>query len=267
MSVYRKEPGGPYYVEFRRRGCPRLRLSSATTHKSRAEAMERTLDALRVAGRRDILGLLKAKRLRLVDVHEDYVGSPARLEHRIAELDSPPIGGLTDDWFAWLESPQALSKRSHRPFAPMTVARYRQSWARLFAALPSGRTARLRDLTSLRGGTGARTGSGGIVDHRLARRMLINQVRLGRLRRDEVCDAHPELIRAAQRRDRDQDGLSDLRGDQPANRDLRVRSSPAGPRTLRQQRRRTAAPGRPSTGAKRRPTWSKPAQNAAGTIC
>ena len=38
---------------------------------------------------------------------------------------------------------------------------------------------------------------GGIVDHRLARRMLVNQVRIGRLRRDEVCDAHPELIRAA----------------------------------------------------------------------
>jgi hypothetical protein len=48
---------------------------------------------------------------------------------------------------------------------------------------------------ALRGGDGRRTG--GIVDHRLARRMLINQVRLGRLRRDEVCDAHPELIRAA----------------------------------------------------------------------
>lgn len=27
--------------------------------------------------------------------------------------------------------------------------------------------------------------------------MLINQVRLGRLGRDQVCDAHPELIRAA----------------------------------------------------------------------
>lgn len=40
-------------------------------------------------------------------------------------------------------------------------------------------------------------GQGGIVDHRLARRMLINQVRIGRLRRDEVCDTHPELIRAA----------------------------------------------------------------------
>jgi len=37
----------------------------------------------------------------------------------------------------------------------------------------------------------------GIVDHRLARRMLINQVRVGRLGREQVCDAHPELIRAA----------------------------------------------------------------------
>jgi hypothetical protein len=37
----------------------------------------------------------------------------------------------------------------------------------------------------------------GIVDHRLARRMLINQVRIGRLGREEVCDAHPELLRAA----------------------------------------------------------------------
>lgn len=46
---------------------------------------------------------------------------------------------------------------------------------------------------ALRGGSQPR----GIVDHRLARRMLINQVRLGRLGREEVCDAHPELIRAA----------------------------------------------------------------------
>lgn len=37
----------------------------------------------------------------------------------------------------------------------------------------------------------------GIVDHRLARRMLINQVRIGRVGREEVCDAHPELLRAA----------------------------------------------------------------------
>src|SRR5262245_21456792 len=52
-------------------------------------------------------------------------------------------------------------------------------------------------VNALRGGSGNGTARGGIVDHRLARRMLINQVRLGRLRRDEVCDAHPELIRAA----------------------------------------------------------------------
>jgi Family of unknown function (DUF5318) len=46
-------------------------------------------------------------------------------------------------------------------------------------------------LASLRGG------SGGVVDHRLARQHLINEYRRARLRQDEICDAHPELIRAA----------------------------------------------------------------------
>jgi hypothetical protein len=45
---------------------------------------------------------------------------------------------------------------------------------------------------ALRGGGGR-----GVVDHRLARRHLINEFRRGRLRQDQVCDAHPELIRAA----------------------------------------------------------------------
>lgn len=40
-------------------------------------------------------------------------------------------------------------------------------------------------------------GASGVVDHRLARRALINEFRRGRLQRHEVCDAHPELIRAA----------------------------------------------------------------------
>lgn len=44
----------------------------------------------------------------------------------------------------------------------------------------------------LRGGSGR-----GTVDHRLARRHLINEYRRGRLRQDQVCDAHPELLRAA----------------------------------------------------------------------
>ncbi len=47
---------------------------------------------------------------------------------------------------------------------------------------------------SFRGGANRR---GAVVDHRFARRALINEFRRGRLRRDQVCDAHPELIRAA----------------------------------------------------------------------
>jgi hypothetical protein len=37
----------------------------------------------------------------------------------------------------------------------------------------------------------------GVVDHRLARRHLINEYHRGRLRIDQVCDVHPELLRAA----------------------------------------------------------------------
>jgi hypothetical protein len=36
-----------------------------------------------------------------------------------------------------------------------------------------------------------------VVDHRLARRALISEYRKGRLARHQVCDAHPELVRAA----------------------------------------------------------------------
>jgi Family of unknown function (DUF5318) len=47
-------------------------------------------------------------------------------------------------------------------------------------------------------GVGALRGSArGVVDHRLARRHLINEYHRGRLRIDQVCDAHPELLRAA----------------------------------------------------------------------
>ncbi len=47
-----------------------------------------------------------------------------------------------------------------------------------------------------------RTGEGnapraGVIDHRLARRSLITEYRKGRLARHQVCDAHPELLRAA----------------------------------------------------------------------
>ena len=48
---------------------------------------------------------------------------------------------------------------------------------------------------TFRSGTGA--GGRAVVDHRLERRALINEYRRGRLRREQLCDAHPELIRAA----------------------------------------------------------------------
>lgn len=40
-------------------------------------------------------------------------------------------------------------------------------------------------------------GDSGVVDHRLARRALLNEFRRGRVSRESLCDAHPELIRAA----------------------------------------------------------------------
>jgi hypothetical protein len=63
---------------------------------------------------------------------------------------------------------------------------------------------------ALRGGTGDRGGGGSSTI--VARRMLINQVRLGRLRRDEVCDAHPRMIRAPATSVPRPDGLPDLWG-------------------------------------------------------
>jgi hypothetical protein len=39
--------------------------------------------------------------------------------------------------------------------------------------------------------------SAGVVDYRLARQQVIKQFRKGRLSRLDVCDAHPELQRAA----------------------------------------------------------------------
>ena len=50
---------------------------------------------------------------------------------------------------------------------------------------------------ALRGGEG-QTRAGGVIDYRLARMSVVSEYRKGRLARHEVCDAHPELKRAAQ---------------------------------------------------------------------
>ena len=39
--------------------------------------------------------------------------------------------------------------------------------------------------------------NGGQVDYRLARRAIVNEFKKGRVARNDVCDAHPELMRAA----------------------------------------------------------------------
>lgn len=44
---------------------------------------------------------------------------------------------------------------------------------------------------------GLAANGGGQVDYRLARNALISEFQKGRLARHEVCDAHPELVRAA----------------------------------------------------------------------
>jgi len=49
---------------------------------------------------------------------------------------------------------------------------------------------------ALRGGDGQQ-GAGGVIDYRLARMGIVSEYRKGRLARHEVCDAHPELRRAA----------------------------------------------------------------------
>ena len=46
-------------------------------------------------------------------------------------------------------------------------------------------------------GVGASPPHAGVIDHRLARRAVISEYRKGRLARHQVCDAHPELVRAA----------------------------------------------------------------------
>jgi len=60
---------------------------------------------------------------------------------------------------------------------------------------------RVRSVQSLRPeafrGAGAATQVAGQVDYRLARNAIVSEFRKGRLSRLDVCDAHPELLRAA----------------------------------------------------------------------
>ena len=50
---------------------------------------------------------------------------------------------------------------------------------------------------ALRGLPAGGVGAGGRVNYRLARNAVVSQFQKGRLSRLDVCDAHPELLRAA----------------------------------------------------------------------
>jgi len=147
VSIYKRPESTRYVIEIRWQGLPRLKLSTGSSSKKLAEAMQRTLHGLRDAGRLDVLGLLADRKLRLPDVHEDYVRSPTALQHRLAAAASPALGPLLDQWFAWLDDPASLSSKTRRPYAPKTTQRYKVSWARVLALLPRGREATLADMT------------------------------------------------------------------------------------------------------------------------
>jgi site-specific recombinase XerC len=147
VSLYRRNDSPNWYTLLRWKGYPVLSLCTGTPNKARARAIERTLVVLRGNGRRDILELLAAQRLRLADVHEAFLRDPAALEQRVQAVASPILAPLVDDWLAWLRSPGVLSPKTRRPYAASTVERYAASWNRLRAVLPRGREATLADIT------------------------------------------------------------------------------------------------------------------------
>lgn len=156
MSPFKR--GKVYHIDIRWRGYPRIRVSTDTTNKARAIAMERTLHALRSAGRRDLLGLLADGRVMLPALHGAYERGHEALDQLAAKAESPELGPLVVKWLEWLGSPAGVSPRTKRRYSPHTVGQYRRSWNGFFATLPRGRRSTLSDLTR-----------GFVLDYRSAR--------------------------------------------------------------------------------------------------
>lgn len=146
MSIYKRPESSCYVIEIRWLGLPRLKLSTGSPSKKLAEAMQRTLRSLKDAGRLDVLRLLAERKLRLADLHEDFVRDPAGLQHRAAAAASPRLGPMLDEWLKWLNEPASLSTKTRRPYAPKTTQRYNVSWTRLLKVFPRGETV-LADIT------------------------------------------------------------------------------------------------------------------------
>ena len=78
MSVYKRPESSRYVIEIRWQGLPRLKLSTGSSSKKLAEAMQRTLHGLKDAGRLDVLRLLAEGKLRLADVTKTTCGTQRR---------------------------------------------------------------------------------------------------------------------------------------------------------------------------------------------
>ena len=145
MSVYKR--GKIWHVEVTWRGVGRIRTTTSTTKKQRAQAIERTLIALRDAGRFDLLGLLRDGKLTLVDLHSAWQGGAEALTQLKAKTLTQPLEPLVNEWLEWLESPAGISLHTRRRYAKQTTRRYRVSWEGFFEVLPGGRGSRLSDIT------------------------------------------------------------------------------------------------------------------------
>jgi integrase len=145
---YQHKNVGPYYIDVRWKGYPRIQTSTGTTKKRRAEAMLKTVHGLRDLGRRDLLEAVASRKLTLEEVHELFSRHRMdELEQRLQRSGAEKLGDLVDEWLDWLRSPGALAPRTRRPYAPKTVARYEQSWANFLKHLPEGRSASVHALT------------------------------------------------------------------------------------------------------------------------
>jgi integrase len=156
--------GKVYYIDKRWIGYPRLNLSTDTPVKARADDMERMLLKLRDRGRRDLIGLLADRRLKLPDLYDAWERGPDALLQVQTRAESPRLGDLVDKWLKHIKSPAGISPRTKRRYAPQTVRRYRTSWDCVFNALPKGKDARLSDLTK-----------GFLLDYRCTRTLQIGK--------------------------------------------------------------------------------------------
>jgi hypothetical protein len=147
VSLYRRPDSKHYAVEMRWRGYPRIRLSTGAVSKTRARQIEATLVRLRDASRRDLIELRVAGKLNLAELHDRYLRDPASIEQVMTRQQTPALGPLVDQWLKWLRDPGTISPRTRRPYAPRSIDRYIEGWAKLFKVLPRGRETPLGELT------------------------------------------------------------------------------------------------------------------------